>query len=59
MNADPLRNTVHAARRALCPECGAKPGDPCKGATRLRRGCHRGRWNAYRDLDTIKKGTMQ
>ena len=48
---DPLRNTVKAARRAVCPECGASPGQKCIGAReQARTGCHRGRWNAYRDL---------
>lgn len=48
---DPLRNTGTAARWAWCPECRAQPGNPCIGARgQPRKGCHRGRWNSYRDL---------
>lgn len=54
----PDRNTISAVRRAYCPECGARPYERCQGVHRPRAGCHRGRWNAYRDLTTTGTGAQ-
>ncbi len=60
MQPEPLRNTVKGVRAASCPECGALPGARCTGSRgQARWGCHRARWNAYRDLRAAPVGTVQ
>jgi hypothetical protein len=39
--------TRDQARSVACPECGAKPGKPCRGLRRARLSCHLERHDEY------------
>jgi hypothetical protein len=42
----PRRLSRLEVRAFYCPECGAQPGEPCKGARgKVRQANHQSRWN--------------
>lgn len=50
----PLRTNRLIVRAAVCPECNAMPFQKCMGVHRPRTACHSSRWQAYRDMVTLK-----